>query len=176
VKKGCHLFLLIPVLLHAGGMLLICILLQVNVQLEAFKTLKKPETHLEKLTLTIDEYRQSRIDEHEVKVNGKMYDVKEKIFHKNHVVLLAFHDVKEENVISVIGNCFSGSRSSNKQIPAHVLKLLVSVYTLPGFAVSFLELKVSELLTGCPDGSYHSFSSDTASPPPEGKGLLLTAA
>src|SRR6186713_1978916 len=106
MKKAACLFLLLPIFLHSGGMLLICMLLQQNHHQKIEAVLKNNETKLERFVLTAEDFRAAQKDQEEIILGGKIYDIKEIIFHGGAVELLAYHDKTEEGLISLIEKFF----------------------------------------------------------------------
>lgn len=167
LKKLAQLLLLIPVFLQAGGMMLICLLLQNSVKQNAQDLLLSHDSKFEKLILTADQYRLSKINEKELRFEGQLFDIKSISFHGRLVEVIAYNDRKEEGLISSIDNFFGNSSQNKKKIPVQVLKLLVSLYTIPKNVVKFSQDFSSSSYRLTIPAFYHSFKNDVFSPPPE---------
>ncbi|CAN5488097.1 hypothetical protein BH11BAC1_BH11BAC1_13610 [soil metagenome] len=167
MKKAAYLFLLIPTLLHSGGMMLICMLIQLNLQSQIEQILENTSTQFETIKLSKECFLKNKLDENEIIIAGKIFDIKNVTFHKDYVELLAYNDKKEEGLITVIENYFSGSSQSKKDFPLQVLKLLVSVYTLPKQEIRFSTTFSSHISLPPLSESYVNFSDEPFTPPPE---------
>lgn len=146
--------------------MLICILFQLNVKHQIHSILENPETKLEKITLTHEEYRKARLDNREIILEGNLFDIKEITTFEDYVELLAYNDTKEEGLISIIENLFSDENSKN-EFTVQVLKLLLSVFTFEKQAVEFTSSVYSDTYGSFLQVCYHSFPEDTFNPPPE---------
>ncbi len=166
VKKALHLFMLIPVFLHAGGLMLLCTLLQLNIQKEAESALLNPETKLTKITLSNAEYQNCKLNNKEIKLNGKLFDIKNAVFNNDQIELLAYEDVHESGIISLIENFFS-PENSKKDFPQLVLKLLVSVFTIDQCTIIFEAPASKNICTSFPAFLFDSFKTGIITPPPE---------
>ena len=125
------------------------------------------ETKFEKLILTTDQYKLSKINDKELRFDGQLFDIKSISFHGPFVEVIAYKDKKEEGLISSIENFFGTSSENKKEIPVQVLKLMVSLYTIPKNVVKFSRIfSTGEYRIETP-AFYHSFKNDVFSPPPE---------
>src|SRR5688572_16924686 len=147
-------------------MLFICILLQLNNYQRIEAILENSSTRFEKLVLTKDQFQNSLVDDKEIFLNGKMYDIKETRFNKDTVELIAYHDVKEDGLISIIENFFDRENSGN-DFAVKVLKLLVTVYTFSSLQLEFTQPYISGKFFMIHPGNYISFTGETLSPPPD---------
>jgi len=145
----------------------ICLLLQNSVKQNAQDLLLYHETKFEKLILTTDQYRLSKINERELRFEGQLFDVKSISFHGRFVEVIAFNDTKEEGLISSIENFFGTSSHNKKEIPVQVLKLMVSPYIIPKNVINFSQIASSGLYQLSFTAIYHSIADDVFSPPPE---------
>lgn len=119
------------ILLQSGGLLLFYLLEQRSVKTEMQLQVLKKETHFEKLTLSLTDYKKSIIDAHEILFLGKMYDVKEVQISGNKVELLVLCDNKETQILAQIQNQSSENTSSQKSLPNKLNKIVSLDYLLP---------------------------------------------
>jgi len=147
-------------------MLLICMFLQLHNYQRIEAILENSSTRFEKLILTKDQFQNSLVDDKELFVNGKMYDIKETRFIKDTVEIIAYHDAKEDGLISIIENFFDRENSGN-DFSVKVLKLLVTVYTFSSIQVEFTQPFISGNFFMTDSGNYISFAGETISPPPD---------
>lgn len=141
-------------------------LLQLNVKHQISEVLKNPETKFDKITLSHEEYRKVRLDNREINLEGKLFDIKEITFFEDRVELLAYHDTKEEGLISLVENFFSPENSKN-EYTIQVLKLFLSVFTFEKQSIDFTLPVYSDTYGSYLQVYYHSFPEDIYSPPPE---------
>ena len=167
LKKLAQLLLLIPVFLQVGGMMLICLVLKNSSQKNVQQFLLSAETKSEKLILTTDQYRLSMINEKELRFEGRMFDIKSISFNDGLVEVIAYHDKDEEGLISSIENFFGNSPENKKEIPVQVLKLLISLYTVPPNVIKFSLIYSSREYQLANQDFYNSFLGDVFSPPPK---------
>jgi len=146
--------------------MLICILLQLNIQNRIEAILDNPSTKFEKIVLTLEAFQKVRQNEKEILLDGKMYDIKKAVFNANTVELIAYHDSKEESIISLIENFFD-CENCRKDFSHQVLKLLVSVYTFSTQQFEFVQGFFSGTFFNAHTGWYLSFTAETLSPPPD---------
>jgi hypothetical protein len=129
--------------------------------------LNDEETRFEHLTISRSEYIKSQVEENEICLQGKMYDIKSLSFTNDSVKLLAIHDTDEEDIIKKIKEFFATSQSQKDKIPAFLIQLHLLAYVLPS---GIIDLLVADL----PVTKKHSYSeniitriSDIFLPPPE---------
>src|SRR5687768_14442658 len=79
-----------------------------NIRREMRERLKlTADEELEILTLVAEDYKQAIADDHEVKVNGKMYDVARIKTLGDSVVVYCTHDEKEDDLLAFAAAIFS---------------------------------------------------------------------
>jgi len=147
-------------------MLLICMLLQLNSHCRIEAILENSSTKFEKLVLTQKQFQKAKQGEEEILFNGKIYDIKNATLNGNLIELVAYHDVREESLISLIEKFFD-SENSGDDFSLHVLKLLVSVYTFSSQQFEFSQPFSSENFIQWHSGLYLSFTGETLTPPPD---------
>ena len=146
--------------------MLICMLLQLDIQSRIETILDNPSTKFEKFVLTVGAFQNARQNEKEIILNGKMYDVKEAVLTANTVELVAYNDTREESMISLIEDFFD-CENSESDFSLQVLKLLVSVYAFSNQHFEFVRGFFSRTYIHTHPGCYLSFSGETLSPPPD---------
>lgn len=145
---------------------MICMLLQLNHHQEIVSILKNSSTKFEKFVLTVDDYQNAQKDQKEILLRGNIYDIKEVNLQGQMVELVAYHDEKEEGLISLIEKFFDDESSGNG-FSFHVLKLLVTVYTFSPQHFEFSQPLPSGIFTNTQSGNYLSFVGETLTPPPD---------
>jgi len=90
-----------------------------------------PEDQLTLLTLTPEEYQNAKVDDHEVKVDGKMFDIARMKTTKNHVLIYAVHDEAEDNLLSFLEEITKRSGNDKKPVPSQVVQLITLIFIHP---------------------------------------------
>lgn len=123
---------------------------------------------LQKVVLSYQDYQKNKIDDNEIYIQGKLYDIKTIIHTRASVTLFVCYDNLEEEIIENIKDFFSGTES----IPSaskHVLYSIFSlIYIIPEHLIcpntllqnstfNFFSLKINDYI----------FYSDILTPPPE---------
>jgi hypothetical protein len=168
VRKFSAILILSILLVNAAGFYAYYIVQLQQIHMEMRKTLRLlPDGELEILRLSKKEYAEARVDEHEVKVHGKMYDIARKKFSEDSVVVYALHDEKEDHLLLLLEEIISKPLKDRSSMPVAIVQFLTLLFVQPqgvGTTVFFPITSVSFL------NSYW-FSMQTAitsmdSPPP----------
>lgn len=80
-----------------------------------------PADQFEVFTLTQEEYLLVRVNDHEVKIDGKMYDHSAPSFEEGKVILYAKHDQAEDNLIGFLNEVVNNTSRDQKPVPAQLL-------------------------------------------------------
>lgn len=148
-------------------MLLIFKAQQCYVRYDMHEKLKSSHATFELLTLTFEEYQNSRINSDEISIHGKMYDVKSVVISGDSIRLLAINDYEEENILEKIKNFIEKSDLPNSALPNQLHKLITLVYLqvtpeylyyLPSHFI-YIFHSLSASISSC--------DSDIPSPPPK---------
>ena len=101
-------------------------------------------TTLERITIELGTLEQLRVDKHEIRLNGRLYDIRSSTIHSDSVTLELYHDIREEQLYAVLGTLLSpvllspGAPLSGApaQAFAWLFKWMQTVYLMPeGFGV-----------------------------------------
>ncbi len=125
-------------LLQTGGLWLVYKAQQYYVRNQMEESLNNKETIFQKLSLSLNDFQKDKINDHEVSINGKMYDIKSISIKKNKVELLAVNDLKEESIIEKINRSLNDGNQQNQELPNHLFKLLTLFYISPATDRNFL--------------------------------------
>jgi len=124
----CILFLGI-LLIQVSGCYVYFIARLTAIRIEMRAQLKHiPDDQLTLLTLTTEEYQKAKVDDHEVKVNGKMYDIARLIVQKDKVLVYAIHDEAEDNLLSFLDEIVKRSANDKKPVPSQLVQLLSLIF------------------------------------------------
>lgn len=126
MKKIIAIFLLAVLLFsNVGGLLLFKIQQQINYQ--CIKNELRNTKQLTALTLSLADYKKSKVDKDEIKVDGKMYDVQQIVVTNSSVTVYCLADEKEDHLIASYQN-LEQSKSGKSSSNTTLLKLLSLVY------------------------------------------------
>lgn len=126
-----------------------------------------PEEKLTRFQFTPEEFRKVRVEDHEIKVAGKMFDIARITEQGRLIVVFALHDEAEDNLFSFLGEMVSRSANDKKPVPVQIEQLLT---------LSFLPTSFRMLHQGCLEinhttpyrkADYETFVR-LESPPPRG--------
>ncbi len=137
LKKTASILLLSILLLQAGGLLVVFKMQQCYVWQEMQLSLKDNQTPFQKITLPFFDYQKSKINSHEISVNGKMYDVKSISLSDDKVELLVIHDSREENILQKIKDFAISTNQPNTDFANQLFQLLSLNYISPGVGPVF---------------------------------------
>lgn len=158
---------------------LLCLILTQSVVMLVFWEVKTRQLHHENwkpilngdettIRLTNEEYQSLKINEHEIKIDDIMYDVKKITSEANNLVLTLKQDNEERDLLNQIASYFS-QKNNNTNNGAPPLSVLFSLnyfqIITPFFADNFET--VTSLSYGYPC-FYFSPSATIKSPPPKG--------
>jgi len=167
LKKASYIILLTILLLQAGGLLFLFQIQQVRVQKAALLQLDSNSGNTEKLALSPSEFYSARINDHELRLNGKLYDFKSVSYSDGQVILDVFHDASEENIINWIEALASAKGNQQGELPAHLVKLLTTTYLGTNSESVLFFQPVLEFPFFQFEEQALSFSREQDSPPPK---------
>ncbi len=78
----------------------------------------KPVDELEVLQLTTSAFRNALVEEHEVEVAGKMYDIAWIETHGDEVTVYALHDEAEDNLLAFLDAILKNATKDKKPVPS----------------------------------------------------------
>lgn len=119
---------MIILLLQSGGMLIIFNIEQAYVHTKMTEKLKDSKTSFEKIRITNEDYKKSRINRNEIFYKGKMYDIKSSAEDGEMIELLVIHDNEEDNILHKIKKIFTGSSQPENKISNHIHHLISLSY------------------------------------------------
>lgn len=127
-----------------------------------------PQEKLEKFSMSLEEFNKVRIDEHEIKVEGRMYDIARIEQDHQRVIVYAVHDEAEDNLLSFLDEIAKRPLQDKKSPPSQILQFIGLTFLPPANALLYNRVgKRLELST-----TYSFNHSDIAltieSPPPQG--------
>ncbi len=138
---------------------------QMALKAEMHAEIKKGSMKFEHLSLSLSDFHKALVDEGELLLNGKMYDIKTKVVRNNRVLLAVVNDTREENVIQEMKDFLHRSCRSNKSLPEKSVQLFLLSY----IGASHTGFLFSDFCTDLSSTDHTIFfinSSDEVSTPP----------
>ncbi|MDZ4757184.1 MAG: hypothetical protein SGJ10_03465 [Bacteroidota bacterium] len=140
---------------------------QCYVQYDMHEKLKNDETAFEKFTLSRNDFEKGKINDDEIKINDRLYDIKSVNMIGDKVEFLAFNDTDEEAVLAKIKNIVNANSEQNTELPNQLIKLLSLIYLPANYCHH-------PVFAGLQQNFFHNYSetiishtSEICSPPPE---------
>lgn len=159
--------LTVLLLLQAGGLLLFYEAEQLYAHHEMQQSLKKCNRSTLLLTVSLDEYREGRIGKDELRLRGKMYDIRSGKVAGDKVVLTVVRDRKEEEALRKIAQIAGGQKTDNNTIPKSLVELLSFVYLIPEpYTIGIVVFPPDVSFTNV-NVSFHSRYPAIVAPPPK---------
>ncbi len=81
----------------------------------------KDESELEKIVLTVKEYKKALVEDDEMKLNDKMYDIARTEIRGNKIIVYCLHDENEDNLLVLLDSILSNSSRDKKPVPSALL-------------------------------------------------------
>jgi len=168
VKKIIGIAFLSMLLLQVGGSYVYFMVRLSGIRSEMREQLKdKPDEQLTLITLTTSEYRKAQVNDHEVMVNEKMYDIARIVVQDDQVLVYALHDEAEDNLLALLHEMVKRSSKDKKPVPSQLIQLLTLQFVIIEHAIPPLNSTLVEHTTAYTI-SIPAFTSFIESPPPRG--------
>lgn len=90
-----------------------------------------PEEELTRLVLSNEDYRKSLVEEDEIKVSGKMFDVGRTQVLKDSVIVFGVYDEKEDDLLALMNEIVSKPFDKDSGVTGSVLQFITLTF-LPG--------------------------------------------
>jgi hypothetical protein len=87
-----------------------------------------PDDELELFVLSTKKYQDSKVDENELKLGGKMYDIARVKLKDDLVFVYCVHDKKEDNLLTLIGTIVSEPLEDRSDIPVTVMNFISLIF------------------------------------------------
>jgi hypothetical protein len=130
-KKALSVFVLIIFLAHfAGFYIYFFTQLQVVRQEMRAKLKALPPEELELFTLSTSEYQKAKVEDHEIKIVGKMYDIARIVEKNGKVLVYCLHDKAEDGLLSFLDKILKLPLKDKKTSP-QLVKFTILSYILP---------------------------------------------
>jgi hypothetical protein len=127
-------------------------------------TMDRKETVYQPMTLSCADYEKSLVEKNEIFYQGKMYDIKSKIFSGDSVAMRVIHDEKEGKIFKKVKKLLT---HGPKKTPDTLLRLLSLHYFHPFILSSKMIFTSSSIKQPLFSEALISRSTDVLSPPPK---------
>ena len=125
-----------------------------------------PPNEFEVFELTFEEYDRVRMDDHEVKINGRMYDHATPRIENGMVILYAKHDAAEDNLLSLVEEIVKTASGDTKEVPTE-LTTFFHLDCIPQGSLTINSTLTTRDCTSHPNEKLLSEKLPVESPPPK---------
>lgn len=125
-----------------------------------------PQEELELIILTPKEFKQARVDDHEIKVHGNMFDVARVVEKESKLFVYGVYDEDEDNLLSFLNAIVNNLQNDSTQTPPSISLFSILQYLPVQFEYSFNPLPVKSSSLTFYNKSFVDFISTIDSPPP----------
>jgi len=130
-RKPVSVFLVCLFLAHFAGFYVYFVVQLREVRIEMRAQLKTtPEDQLEIIKLSVEDFKKTLVEEHEIKVNNKMYDIARIKNEGDTVLVYCIHDEAEDSLLALLDKILKLPLKS-KENSLLVLKFTALIYILP---------------------------------------------
>jgi hypothetical protein len=131
IKRGLSILVLCLFLAHFAGFYIYFFIQLKQLRSEMRAQLKNlPADQLQCIKLSNEEYKKAKVEEHEVKVDGKMYDIARIQFKADTVFVYGIHDRAEDSLLAFLDKILS-LPLKDKSAPNQVLKFTALTFIVP---------------------------------------------
>jgi hypothetical protein len=156
--------LLLLLILQSGGLFIAFKLQQYSAKAIMSMTMDRKETIYQPMTLSLTDYEKSLVEKNEIFYQGKMYDIKSKIFLGDSVDMMVIQDEKEEEIFKKVKKLLT---HETKKIPDTILHLLSLNYFQTFLLYSNIIFTSSTINQPLFSEALTFRSTDVLSPPPK---------
>lgn len=125
-----------------------------------------PDEELELIILTPEEFKQARVEEHEIKVNSNMFDVARVVEKDSKLFVYGVYDEDEDNLLSFLNAVVNNLQNDSAQTPPSISLFSVLHYLPVQFDYNFTPLPGKSLALTFYNTFFVDFISTIDSPPP----------
>jgi hypothetical protein len=132
----------------------------VSIQQEMQELLRNtPQAQFQQFVFTKTEFSDAKVDDDELRVNGKMFDVAGVNFRNGSVIVYALSDPAEDELFAFLGDILENAPPDQQHAASQLIKLMTLHYLQSTFIISSPD-PVREL-----HSSVYHFSEGTIEPP-----------
>lgn len=129
-KKIGNSLLIFLLLLQAGGVIFFYQGKQFFLWREMRELIHEANAPVQHMTLSVSDYHKYKVNNSEISVEGKMYDVRSVKITNGTVELVVIHDSEEEKILEAIAKRVRRNDPHNN-VPDPLIELITSAYILP---------------------------------------------
>ena len=153
-------------MMQSGTLLFFYFMQQCYVQYEMQELIHSKKANQEKLLLTEATFNEGIINNHEICIEGKMYDIISRIKKGSKIEIIAIHDVKEEIIVMSIKSAIGINPHHNKALPNPVTKMITMIFISPAELQQTQAIITDQLIYIDFSPAVSAPAVETTSPPP----------
>ena len=167
MKKTGSIFILALVAMHLlGGYVYFAIRLnEIHREVKA-KIAQLPDESLTRLEISYNEYQKLHAADGELKYNGKMYDVVRANISGQKVILYAWQDEAEDNLLSLLNELVTRNQKDKKPVPGSIIQWS-TISFICEMPLSIYVAKIAESHFSKYEFRHTNISSSIETPPPK---------
>ncbi len=126
-----------------------------------------PNDQLSQFSFSVEVFNRARVDDHELKIDGKMYDIVRVKTEGNQVHVFAMHDASEDSLLGFLDATLKRLEADATQPPGSIMYFTLLAYTPVQIDFQFSSPLISKII-------FSEFTLDTPgitlpidSPPPK---------
>ena len=132
MRKVASLFFLLLMTVNLAGFYGYFIVRLQEIHAEARAALRLlPESRLQRFEFSKDEFRRMTVEDSEVRVNGRMYDIARTVNSGSSVVVWAMHDEAEDDLFAFINTVTNNAAGDDQQAPSALTSFLTLQFISP---------------------------------------------
>lgn len=167
VRRSISILLLTLLLANFAGSYIYFVFRALQIKREMRALLATlPDEELELIILTPEEFKQARIEDHEIKVHGNMFDVARVVEKDSKLFVYGVYDEDEDNLFSFLDAVLNNLQNDSTQTPPSFSLFSVLNYLPAQFDYSFTLLPAKSLSPTFYNKTFVDFISIIDSPPP----------
>ncbi|MBK7650004.1 MAG: hypothetical protein IPJ20_03565 [Flammeovirgaceae bacterium] len=129
-RSASYIFLFILLINLVGGYLYFGVRMMKIHDEKRAELRTKDVSELEVITLSLKQFQKVLVEDGEMELNDKMYDIARTDIKSDSIIVYCLHDVDEDNLLSLLDSILSNSSKDKKPVPSSVLGFL-SFISLP---------------------------------------------
>ena len=127
-----------------------------------------PEEKLERIIISATEFAHVNLEEGEIELNGKMYDIARIKKQGDSYVLFALHDESEDSLLSLLDEMLKRSGNDKKPVPSQLLQFISLLFIPLEEVYDQIPTLKSSFLIQSSNNLYRSINGLVPTPPPWG--------
>ncbi len=125
-----------------------------------------PAEKLDCVRLSADDFIRFRVDEHELKIGGRMFDIARVVLNGDKLLVYGLYDEAEDNLLAFLNTVILRLHEDENPMPASLLTLLTQLYLVPQ-TITLCQPDTSSGLTEVPYlKNFSSVQAKKHTPPP----------